>query len=146
MVSRKKAESGCFFRIAEVTRPIIPTKPVVEEPSIAPFDQMSYNEQFEALYQKPLNARVAVPKPSKEAQTREPEGKNVLLSDVVATPKRPILRRKWKSTDLFYGGFVGLMHIGCLFAPATFSWPMVGLCMGMYFITGCLGITLSYHR
>lgn len=143
------ARTRQLVRIAEVTRPTIPANPgnpTIEEPSIVPFDQMSYSEQFEVLYQKPLNAKVAVPKPSKEAQTQEPEGKNVLLSDVVATPKRPILRRKWSTTDLLYGGFVGLMHVGCLFAPATFSWPMVGLCMGMYFITGCLGITLSYHR
>lgn len=137
----------CVARVAEITLPSVSTLPTIEddEPSV-PLEEMSYSDQFEELYKRPLNARVAVPKPSKQAQAQEIEGKKVLLSDVVATPKRPLINRTWNSTDLFYGGFVGLMHIGCLFAPSTFSWPMVGLCMGMYFVTGCLGITLSYHR
>lgn len=137
-----------LVRIAEITRPTVPSFPVLEEEesSIPPYHEMSYNEQFEELYKQPLNARIPIPKPCKTAQTNEPNGERVLLSDVVATPKRSIFDREWTKTDIFYGGFVGLMHIGALFAPATFSWPMVGLCLGMYFITGCLGITLSYHR
>lgn len=48
--------------------------------------------------------------------------------------------------DLLYTAFIGGMHILALFAPFTFSWTNLALFAGMYFITGCLGITLTYHR
>ncbi len=38
------------------------------------------------------------------------------------------------------------MHLGILLAPMTFSWQMVQLFFVSYFVTGCLGITLGYHR
>ena len=38
------------------------------------------------------------------------------------------------------------MHLGCLLAPFTFTWSAFNCFLVMYFITGCLGITLSYHR
>lgn len=39
-----------------------------------------------------------------------------------------------------------VVHGLCLLAPFTFSWANLGLFLGTYFITGCLGITLSFHR
>lgn len=88
-----------------------------------------------------------VPKPSKELQQEEPAGKKVLLSDVVATGKRNLFRkRSWEKTDITYIAFMTVIHGLCLAAPFTFSWPMVWLFMGSYLVTGCLGITLSFHR
>ena len=77
----------------------------------------------------------------------EPDAKPVLLSDVAATQKRNrFLDRTWNGTDYVYIAFMTVMHGLCLLAPATFSWPMVGLFFASYFVTGCLGITLSFHR
>lgn len=43
-------------------------------------------------------------------------------------------------------GLVGGMHVLCLAAPFTFSWSNLGLMLGLYFMTGCIGITMGYHR
>ena len=37
-------------------------------------------------------------------------------------------------------------NVGCLLAPFCFTWGAFSSFLVMYFITGCLGITLSYHR
>ena len=71
----------------------------------------------------------------------------VLLSDVAATKKRRrFTQRTWNGTDIAYIAFMAAMHGLCLLAPATFSWPMVALFAASYLVTGCLGITLSFHR
>lgn len=109
--------------------------------------QLSYSQQYQQLFQKPLDTKKIVPKPSKEAQKLEPDGRKVLLSDVYATQKTNLFKnRSWAATDKQYIGFMVFIHGLCLAAPFTFSWPMVGLFFVSYFITGCLGITLSYHR
>ena len=77
----------------------------------------------------------------------EPDAKMVLLSDVAATKKRHrFTQRSWNATDVAYIAFMTFMHGLCLLAPATFSWPMVALFAASYLVTGCLGITLSFHR
>ena len=77
----------------------------------------------------------------------EPDAKMVLLSDVAATKKRRrFTHRTWSGTDYAYIAFMVAMHGLCLLAPATFSWPMVALFAASYLVTGCLGITLSFHR
>ena len=71
----------------------------------------------------------------------------MFLSDVAATQKRRrFTSRTWNSTDYIYIAFMTVMHGLCLLAPSTFSWPMVSLFFASYFVTGCLGITLSFHR
>ena len=70
----------------------------------------------------------------------------VFLSDILASPKRNAFLRKWIPTDITYVSFIGVMHLGCLLAPFTFTWGAFKCFLAMYFITGCLGITLSYHR
>ena len=71
----------------------------------------------------------------------------MLFSDVAAVKKRRrFTARTWNSTDYVYIAFMTVMHGLCLLAPATFSWRMVGLFFASYFVTGCLGITLSFHR
>ncbi len=44
--------------------------------------------------------------------------------------------------------FMVAIHFGALFAlmPANFSWGAVGVAFLLYWITGCLGITLGWHR
>ena len=109
--------------------------------------ELSYSQQYEQLFQKPLDPKKIVPKPSKKAQQLEPDGRKVPLSDVYGTQKVNFFRnRSWAATDMQYIGFMLFIHGLCLAAPFTFSWPMVGLFLVSYFITGCLGITLSYHR
>ena len=108
---------------------------------------LSYDAQYEEIFSQPLNLKRPVPKPVKEAQAGVEGARQVLLSDVYGLPKRNLLfGREWDTTDAFYAAFMIGMHGLALLAPATFSWPMVGLFFGSYFVTGCLGITLSYHR
>ena len=77
-----------------------------------------------------------VAKPSKEAQSSESGAKKVLLSDVYATAKTKLFGRSWNAQDYSYTIFMLVVHGLCLLAPATFSWPMVGLFFVSYFITG----------
>lgn len=44
--------------------------------------------------------------------------------------------------------FMVALHIGALFAflPSNFSWAAVGLALFLHWVTGCLGVTLGWHR
>ncbi|WP_435006927.1 acyl-CoA desaturase [Tundrisphaera lichenicola] len=44
--------------------------------------------------------------------------------------------------------WIGLLHVGALlaFVPAFFSWDALLLCLVLHWVTGGLGITLTYHR
>ncbi|XP_057969641.1 palmitoyl-monogalactosyldiacylglycerol delta-7 desaturase, chloroplastic-like [Malania oleifera] len=71
----------------------------------------------------------------------------ILLSDVVVKrPRNVFWGRKWNSLDVGTAAIVVLLHLLCLFAPVTFSWPALWVSVGLYAITGLLGITLSFHR
>ncbi len=131
-------------RVAEVIAPTS-TSPISEAERWA---RMSYNQQYEELYSnKPLNIKKVVPKPSKEAQMSEPGAGTIPMSDVATVSRRNwLFNRTWNKTDLLYAAFIGGMHVLACFAPFTFSPEMVALFFGSYFVTGCLGITLSYHR
>lgn len=55
--------------------------------------------------------------------------------------------RKWTSTDVGYGLFFLAMHSAALvLGPLTYSPENVQLALGLYLLTGGLGISLSYHR
>lgn len=41
---------------------------------------------------------------------------------------------------------IGTLHILCLFAPFTFSWGALAVAAFLYWVSGCLGVTLGYHR
>lgn len=45
-------------------------------------------------------------------------------------------------------GYIGLLHVGALLAlvPAYFDWHAVLTCVVLHWVTGGLGITLTYHR
>ena len=72
----------------------------------------------------------------------------VTFSDVLASPKRGAFfgNRTWCATDYIYAAFMLVVHAGCLLAPMTFSWNAFACFLATYFITGCIGITFSYHR
>jgi stearoyl-CoA desaturase (delta-9 desaturase) len=96
---------------------------------------------------EPLPIKQPIAKPSPEAQAEVPGASKVLLSSVYATPKVNLwLNRTWNSTDFQYAAFMVFLHGLALLAPMTFTWGNLALFFGTYFITGCLGITLSFHR
>ncbi|KAK4428003.1 Palmitoyl-monogalactosyldiacylglycerol delta-7 desaturase, chloroplastic [Sesamum alatum] len=71
----------------------------------------------------------------------------ILLSDVVVKRRRNVYwGRKWNSLDVATIGVVVAMHLLCVFAPFTFNWGAFWVAVGLYVITGLLGITLSFHR
>lgn len=117
-------------------------------PAAASLAGLSYSEQYDVLFQTvPVNAKKVVPKPSNEEQAKQQGAKRVMLSDVWAVQKKPLwFGREWTTTDKCYLAFIGAMHAVAACAFSTFSWPMVQLFAVTYFVTGCLGITLSYHR
>ena len=43
---------------------------------------------------------------------------------------------------------LGVIHLGalCAFIPGTFSWRMIVLAIGLYYMTGAWGICLNFHR
>ncbi|GIM04138.1 hypothetical protein Vretimale_8750 [Volvox reticuliferus] len=132
-------------RVAEVASPLSASDNAATEASR--WAHMSYSDQYDELFcHKPLNTKKVVPKPSKEAQADQPGAGHVPFSDVYTVPKRTFFGRSWNATDLYYTAFIGGVHLLALAAPFTFSWDMVALFLGSYFVTGCLGITLSYHR
>ncbi|HEY0798435.1 MAG TPA: fatty acid desaturase [Candidatus Baltobacteraceae bacterium] len=64
-----------------------------------------------------------------------------MRSDIYAAVRSG--KRNWPT---FFG--LGVIHIGALGAliPALFSWRSVGAAVALWYITGGLGITLSFHR
>ena len=38
------------------------------------------------------------------------------------------------------------MHLAALAAPFYFSWSGLAICVVLCWVTGCLGVTLGYHR
>ncbi|QDV63875.1 acyl-CoA desaturase [Crateriforma conspicua] len=55
-------------------------------------------------------------------------------------------RRRRDNLSLYALGWLGLAHIGCLFAPMTFTWAGLFTLIGLHWLTGSLGICLGYHR
>ncbi|GFY96955.1 fatty acid desaturase 5 [Actinidia rufa] len=54
--------------------------------------------------------------------------------------------RKWNSRDIGTAVVVVAMHLLCLLAPFVFNWAAIWVAVGLYVVTGLLGITLSFHR
>ena len=51
-----------------------------------------------------------------------------------------------KKIDWIPALFIASMHIGALAAFFTFSWKALLVCVVLHFLTGGVGITLTYHR
>lgn len=88
-----------------------------------------------------------IPKPNRAAQQFYEGTKKVAFTkSIFAKEKSTEVERAKNFTDKIYIGFIVTMHLLCLAAPFTFSWSNLALFGATYFITGCLGITLSFHR
>jgi stearoyl-CoA desaturase (delta-9 desaturase) len=79
--------------------------------------------------------------------------KSIVKDRVVKPAKRDVIRDTfkvepitWKNADWPVVGWMLLMHAGCLAAPFFFSWSGLAVAFVLYWMTGCLGITLCYHR
>ncbi|MBX7165710.1 MAG: fatty acid desaturase [Pirellulales bacterium] len=42
--------------------------------------------------------------------------------------------------------WIGFLHVGALAAPFFFTWKALAVVVLLWFVTGCIGITLGYHR
>lgn len=51
-----------------------------------------------------------------------------------------------KNIDWVVLGWMVIMHAGCLAAPFFFTWPAFGAFLLLHWLTGSIGITMSYHR
>jgi hypothetical protein len=70
---------------------------------------LSYSAQYDELFaHPPLNTRLRVPKPSMEAQSKEPGAKLIPYSDVWAVQKLNnwVSRDPWTFTDALVGFFI----------------------------------------
>lgn len=86
-----------------------------------------------------------LPKPNRTAQRFYEGTKPVLFTqNIYAKEKTTETVRPKNTTDWVYIAFMISMHLLCFAAPFTFSWSNVGLFAATYFLTGCLGITLSF--
>ena len=122
---------------------------VSERPTSLPksLQNLSYASQYDIIFSQTIDAKKPVPKPNRSANALEPDAKEVpFTTNIWATEKSAAVPRPKNTTDKIYIGFMAAMHILCLAVPMTFSWTNVALFGVTYFITGCLGITLSYHR
>ncbi|KAI7752066.1 hypothetical protein M8C21_009247 [Ambrosia artemisiifolia] len=73
--------------------------------------------------------------------------KKIPFSDVVVIGTRNQLwKRKWRLVDIQVASWVFSVHLLSLFAPFTFTWDAFWIAFIGYFLTGLVGITLSYHR
>lgn len=80
-------------------------------------------------------------------ENKDSSFRKILLSDVVVKQRNNVYRdRKWNSLSIATVGVVVAMHLLCVFAPFTFNWGAFWVAVGLYVITGLLGITLSFHR
>lgn len=97
---------------------------------------MSYNKQYDLLFQSKIDSQTSIPKPDKKAQKEEPGASKVFLSDLYSVSKRSVFNRIWTCTDLSNAGFIASMHILACLAPFTFSWYM-------FFGFACLILSLD---
>lgn len=74
----------------------------------------------------------------------EPRKSNVAKE--VRQQRNMLWGRKWTVQDVVIAGVICTMHLGCVFAPFNFSWGAFCVALGLYVVTGLLGITLSFHR
>eukprot|EP00252_Welwitschia_mirabilis_P020166 TRINITY_DN4883_c0_g1_i2.p1 TRINITY_DN4883_c0_g1~~TRINITY_DN4883_c0_g1_i2.p1 ORF type:complete len:307 (+),score=32.29 TRINITY_DN4883_c0_g1_i2:200-1120(+) len=82
-----------------------------------------------------------------EGKRERVKKKKILLSDVEVKETRPLIFGKdWDFSDMASASVILALHACCVFAPFTFTWSAFGVFLGLYFVTGLLGITLSYHR
>src|SRR3982750_829956 len=88
---------------------------------------------------------------------KSPTGKHSVgeTTDTAASSSQPKRRadKPLQATDPWAGGldwgtiiWFSIVHLGALAAPFFFTWKALALFVGMYWLTGGLGICLGYHR
>lgn len=88
-----------------------------------------------------------IPKPNRAANQFAEGAKEVpFTQNIWAVEKSTVIKREKTQIDKVYVGFIVAMHALCLAAPFCFSMTNFAIFGISYFITGCLGITLSFHR
>lgn len=109
----------------------------------------SYAQQYERTFSVPydqVDTSSPLPKPSNEAQAREPFARRAPFSRVWGTLMRPVLGRTWSTTDIGRLAFFSLTHVALVLAPTLFfSWRNLAVAFLAYCMGG-MGITYSYHR
>jgi stearoyl-CoA desaturase (delta-9 desaturase) len=67
----------------------------------------------------------------------------VAIENQDQTKKAPPLQPDWITIV-----FIASLHLAALlaFIPSNFSWAAVGVAIFLHWVTGCLGITLGFHR
>ena len=67
--------------------------------------------------------------------------------DTAGTAPKPVPEGRW-SQGLEWPAvlWLGMLHVGALAAPFCFTWQGLAVALVMSFVTGCLGVTLGYHR
>ncbi len=69
------------------------------------------------------------------------------MSQAPAAPAEPTWRKlRFRNIDWHTGGGIGILHVGCLFAPFTFTWSGLGLAGFLWWLCGGLGICVCFHR
>jgi len=111
-------------------------------------DGKGYAAQYDILFDgRPLDTKKVTPKPNRAANQFADGAKEVPFSaNIFTVEKSTTVKREKTQVDKIYVGFILAMHVACLAAPFCFSWTNVAIFGVTYFITGCLGITLSFHR
>eukprot|EP00887_Chlorella_sp_A99_P004239 scaffold15.g4239.t1 len=113
---------------------------------------LSYSAQYDQIFANKLSevdSRARLPKPDPAAQSHASGAHLVPFSDVAVTPKLPdfIGRRDgWTFFDAGAAVVIFGLHLLCLAAPFTFTWPAFWTALALYFAVGCLGIDVSFHR
>lgn len=109
----------------------------------------NYNKREPLAIVNAVSIESTEPKPEPEPE-QIPEVETygrILLSDVVVKRRRSLFSgRNWNSLDISTAGVVLAMHLLALFAPFCFTWSSLWVALGLYVVTGLLGITLSFHR
>lgn len=109
---------------------------------------VSYRQQFDELFSRPLETGTPVSKPSNRAQQLESNARRVPFSNVFGTLMRSPnpAKRTWTATDMGRGIFFTVSHVlGLLALVRFFSWQQMLAWFPVYVISG-MGITYSYHR
>ena len=79
----------------------------------------------------------------------EPEPSMTRVKELAALDPESLhklVRFSWDRVN--WGNFLGLgvLHVICLAAPFTFSWSSFTVAAVLYWLIGCFGVTMGYHR
>jgi fatty-acid desaturase len=74
------------------------------------------------------------------------EANEELWQEDVAKPSTANERGLASSPNYVVMFWIGMLHVGALIAPFFFSWEGLIIGLGLYWLTGSIGVCLGYHR